>query len=155
MGFLAKKKAQKLVDEGVELHRMGNLAAAEQKYCEALSYDPNNASAHLNYGDILKNTKRPRAAEVEYKKAAIMAPELGEPHGSLAQLYHSQERYEEAETEYGIAIEKSPGNLNIKLNLAQLYMDTVRYTEMKKLYEQILRHATDPDLRAFIEDRLK
>ncbi|MEA3559996.1 MAG: tetratricopeptide repeat protein [Candidatus Thermoplasmatota archaeon] len=155
MGFFSKKKAQKLLDEGIELHRRGRLSTAEEKYCESLGYDQNNASTHINYGDLLKNTKRPKGAEIEYNKAAIMAPELGEPHGSLAQLYHSQSRYEEAEAQYELALEKSPGNVNIKMNLAQLYMDTARYTEMKKLYKEVLKYLKDPRLRAFIEDRLK
>jgi Tfp pilus assembly protein PilF len=155
MEFFRKRKAQKLFQEGLDLHRKGDLGNAEARYLEALSYDPNSTELHLNYGDLLKKTDRPRAAEVEYRKAMIMDPERGEPHGSIAALYHSQRRYEEAEAEYEMALSKSPGDLNIKLNLAQLYMDTVRYTEMKKLYNSILPYVQDPKLKQFIQSRLK
>ena len=155
MGLFTKKKAKKILEEGIELHKRGNFGAAEVKYCEALSYDPNNAGAHVNYGDLLRQTKRPKAAEVEYKKAAIMDPELSEPHASLGALYHSQSRYEEAEHEYEEALRRSPGNINVKMNLAQLYMDTVRFTEMKKIYAGILNHVKDPRLKQIIEERLK
>ncbi|MGA1819716.1 MAG: tetratricopeptide repeat protein [Thermoplasmatota archaeon] len=155
MGFFNKRKAQKALEEGIEFHRRGDLRSAEIKYCESLSFDPNNAGAHVNYGDLLKQTNRPMAAEVEYRKAMIMDPELSEPHASLGALYHSQERYEEAEKEYDKAISLNPGNINVKLNLAQLYMDTVRFTEMKKLYQGILNHVQDPRLRKMIEDRLR
>ncbi|MBN1389651.1 MAG: tetratricopeptide repeat protein [Candidatus Thermoplasmatota archaeon] len=155
MGLLSKKKARKLLDEGIEFHRKGDLKSAEMRYCSSLSFDPNNAATHVNYGDLLKQTMRPKAAEVEFRKAMIMDPELSEPHASLGALYHSQNRYEEAEKEYRNAIDRNPGNLNVKLNLAQLYMDTVRFTEMKKIYEGILPYITDPRLKQMITDRLR
>ncbi len=155
MGLFSKKKAGKLVEEGMELHRIGNLRGAEVKYVQSLSFDPNSIEAHLNYGDLLKVTQRPKAAEIEYRKAMIMDPERGEPHASLGSLHHSQGRHEEAEAEYNKAYDLQPGNINVQLNLAQLYMDTTRYTEMKKMYSYIFPKIKDPKLKAFIEDRMK
>ncbi len=155
MGFMGKRKGRKLLDEAIEFHRKGDLRGAEVMYCQSLSFDPNNAATHVNYGDLLKQTKRPVAAELEYKKAMIMDPELSEPHASLGALFHSRSEYEEAEKEYLLAISMNPGNFNVKLNLAQLYMDTVRFTEMKKIYEGLLPHIQNPALKKMLEDRLR
>ena len=155
MGMFSKKKAGKLVEEGMKLHKLGDLRGAEMRYVQSLSFDPNSIEAHLNYGDLLKATQRPKAAEIEYRKAMIMDPERGEPHASLGSLYHSQGRHGDAEVEYNLAYDLQPGNLNVQLNLAQLYMDTTRYTEMKKMYSFVLPKVKDPKLRAFIEDRMK
>lgn len=155
MGFFARRKAAKLLDEGIELFRQGDLRGAEERFVQGLSFDPNSLELHLNYGDVLKATGRPKAAEVEYKKAQIMEPERSDPYGSLAALYHSQKRYEEALEQYELAMSKGVNDLNIKMNLAQLYMDTFRFTEMKQVYRSILPHVTDPRLKKMIEERLR
>ncbi|MDG6226078.1 MAG: tetratricopeptide repeat protein [Candidatus Thermoplasmatota archaeon] len=155
MGFLGKRKAKQMFEEGLKLHKAGDLKGAEWFYTQALAYDPNHFEVHLNYGDLLRKTDRPRAAELEYKKASIMDPERGEPYAALGALHHAARNYEDAESFYRKALEIQPGDMNTHLNLAQLLMDTVRFTEAKKIYSNLQHRVTDPRLKRIIEDRLR
>ena len=155
LGLLAKRKAKKFLDEAIQKHQMGNLREAEHLYVESLSYDPNSEAAHLNYGDLLRQTNRPKAAMVEYNKAMVMNPEIPDPYEAIGRLQHSLNNYQEAEKFYKKALEFNPGNVNTQMNLAQLYMDTARYSDMRDIYTNIINKVKDPRLRSKIEERLK
>lgn len=155
MGMFAKRKAKKLLEQAIQKHKMGHLKEAEHLYVESLSYHPNSEEAHLNYGDLLRQTNRPKAALVEYNKAMVMNPEIPDPYESMGRLHHSMNNYEEAEKAYQKALEFNPGNINTQMNLAQLYMDTARYSDMRQIYANILNKVKDPRLKKKIEERLK
>jgi len=59
---------------GVEFARLGEFAAAEHQFREAIRLQPTLASAHLNLGVALIQLKRPQEALVAFDEAARLDP---------------------------------------------------------------------------------
>jgi Flp pilus assembly protein TadD len=82
---------------------MGRTEDAEAEYREALRINPDDAEAHYNLGNLLKETGRTEDAEAEYREAIRINPDYAETHANLGILFSETGNKEEAKNELEIA----------------------------------------------------
>jgi Tfp pilus assembly protein PilF len=157
LGFLTSKskQIQEALENGFKYHERGDYYNAEKEYIKALKIDHKNSETHLKYGDLLRMTERPRAAEKEYRSAIEYQPNFAEAHSALAELLHRQGNIEEAEKEYRKAIDIKNHYVTPRINLGTLLMDQGRFTEARDMLNEALKVAKDPQLRAYIQQKLQ
>ena len=148
------KKVREALELGFKCHEKGNLYQAEKEYIKALHLDPKNGEAHLKYGDLLRMSERPQAAEKEYRIAIECQADFAEAHSELGEMLHRQGNFVDAEKEYRTAIDCKSHYVTARINLGTLLMDKGRFTEARDMYSEALQLTRDPQLRAFIEQKL-
>ena len=65
----AKRQAQSLIDQGKELYKNDQDEQAVEAFKQAITYDPNNAEAHLRLGMSYAALDKKPEADDEYKKS--------------------------------------------------------------------------------------
>jgi len=83
----------------------GDYNRAIEYYREAIRINPDDAAAHYNLGNLLKDLKRYAEAEKEYREAIRINPDLAEAHANLGILLLKAKRPEDAKKEFEIAKE--------------------------------------------------
>jgi tetratricopeptide (TPR) repeat protein len=79
------------------LFRMGDLAAARERYLQAIEYDPQHVEAYLNLGCVLAELNAPDLAIAALQGALRLHADYADAHLHLAQLFDQQQRSVEAE----------------------------------------------------------
>ena len=128
-------KANACNNAGLASSYMGHNEEAKEQYKIALGIDPNNASAHSNYGDLLKETGRNEEAEEQYKIALDIDPNNANTHSNYGVFLNEIGRNEEAEEQYKIALDIDPNNANIHYNYGILLNETGRDEEAEEQYK--------------------
>jgi len=72
-----------------------------------LKYDPNDATAHNNYGFLLSETGRMKEAEEHYKLSLKHDPNNKTAHRNYGLLLSEMGRMKEAEEHYNLAGDRS------------------------------------------------
>jgi tetratricopeptide (TPR) repeat protein len=90
------------------LPKPGHLKGVALGDSEALRINPEDADAHNNLGNLLKELKRYDEAEKEYKEAFRINPDYALAHNNLGNLFKELKRYDKAENEYEEALRINP-----------------------------------------------
>lgn len=114
-------QAEALMREGIEFHKMGNLAEAASRYQRLLNIEPHNPGLLYLLGDIACREKNHGVA-ITLLEASVKAKPSSEALTALGCAYRAENFYEEAEAswKYGLTIDKTPELYN---NLAANYAD--------------------------------
>ena len=116
-----KISALDFVLRGNKAYEGNDFFEAEKLYRRAIELNPNNALAHNNLGNVLRDLKRHDEAEAMYRRAIELDPKYYDAYGNLIVLLRLLDREREA-----IVIAESVKNLDFHspiflLSLAALY----------------------------------
>lgn len=103
---------------GVELRKAGQIKEAEQQYRIALSYDANDADAHLNMAEVLTLQSKLDEAETHFQTLLQHKPKDPEIRGAHAYLLERMGRKEDAAQEYETAAQLPRGSAKVRYNYA-------------------------------------
>jgi Flp pilus assembly protein TadD, contains TPR repeats len=86
--------------------------------------NPNDATAHKNYGIALYATKNYKDAATQYEKAVELNPKDSVAYNNLGNTYRDLEQTDKAIDAYKKAIDLNPKSLNTYANLANIQLYT-------------------------------
>ncbi len=108
-----------------QLHaKLGKYDLAQQEFQQALSLDPNDASAEMGLAGNYAAVGRNADAEAAYKRAIALRPDDWNGYNSLGLFYDNQGKYPQAIAEIQKAIALTPDNGQLYFNLGAFYLDT-------------------------------
>jgi Tfp pilus assembly protein PilF len=135
--------AERLFYEAVRVMNLGDFAAAEVAFREALQLAPPLSEAHANLGFLLDKQGRSAEAEASYHQALALAPRQVQTHINLGALLVSQKRFAEAEAAYREALAIDPASLAAWSNLGVLLASLKQEAEAERCYRTALALAPD------------
>lgn len=101
--------ANDLQNYGIALYATGDLAKAEEIYRKQLSVDGENAVAHNNLANTLRDEKKFEEAAAAYERAIKFSPQAANPYMNLASLYqYSLKDIDKAIKVYERGMESNP-----------------------------------------------
>lgn len=109
----------------------------------AIRFNPRAVSAHVNFGNTLKESGRYEAAESSYRRALELNPDLVEEHNNLGNILRERGRIEEAPACYRRALELRPGMPEAVNNLGRLLKDLGRFADAEACFRQALANKPD------------
>jgi tetratricopeptide (TPR) repeat protein len=119
-----------------------NLAAAEAAARRALALDPDNSSARVALGSVLRDSWQWPEAEAEFLEALELDPDNQEAHLQYAEMLWGTGRLDESLVETGRALALDPAPIFLDAQAFVLYMNG-RNAEAEPLLEEGL--AKDPE----------
>jgi len=119
-----------------------DLDAAEAAARRALSLDPNNASALVALGSVLRDRFEWTEAESAYRRAMALDPDNAEAHHQYAELLMALGRIDEAVVEANRAAALDPAPIRLNVLGTMLRLDD-RTEDAERVYER--GYAVDPD----------
>ena len=163
-GVEAKQGAQ-LADEGWKLWQTGKFDDAQDKFEEAVKFDPKNVNAYNGLGWAQFNLGKYDDAEKSFNTTLKLAPKYPAALNGLGQLYIAQRKYDSAEK---YLLQAAPQSTAAWYGLAKLYLLQNKFDKAEKwakkvvasgevddAAKQILQAAKDKklsdDLRSVIE----
>jgi tetratricopeptide (TPR) repeat protein len=108
-----------------------------------VSLSPNDAEAHHNFANTLKELGRPEDAEASYRKAIAIKPRLADAHFNLGNTLKELGRPEEAEVSYSKAIAIKPEFAEAHSNLGNTLKELGRLEDAEASYRKAI--AIKPD----------
>ena len=133
---LAKKITQKYPDHqfswkvlGAVFGQTGRLQESLIANQRAVAILPNDAQAHNNFGNTLKELGRLEDAETSYNKAIAIKPDYAEAHYNLGITLQELGRLEDAEASYSKAIAIKPDLQSANASLGKLLMEQNRHKD--------------------------
>lgn len=135
------QQLQKIVQQGITLHKGGQLAEAEQRYRSVLKSHPNNADALHFLGLLLHRIGKPAEAIASVRQATLEAPDYTDAFNNLGNLLKLAGKYDEAEAAYRRTIALRPSDANAHSNLGVVLKVRGQLTDA----EATLRKAIDLD----------
>ncbi len=125
---------ERLLGEGVELHKAGRLAEAEARYRQILDREPNHGDANHLLGLIALGAGDLRRAEALISKALAANPFEPAYHANLGSVYQAMGRPAEAERRLGRATDLRPDFTDAHFNLGNALRDLGRDDEAISAY---------------------
>ena len=135
------QQLQKLVQQGIALHKGGKLADAERCYRSVLKSRPGNADALHFLGLLLHRIGKPAEAIVSVRQATLQAPDYTDAFNNLGNLLKLAGKYAEAEAAYRRTIALRPNDANAHSNLGVVLKVRGQLTDA----EAVLRKAIELD----------
>lgn len=130
---------------GVSLDEQGKVALPALEKATKLS--PDDAEAHSNLGDALKNLGRLDDAVASCRRALEINPDLAEAHSNLGNALQDLGQFEDAVASYRRALEINPNfakarsNLLINFNLLPDQSPASMLAESRRYNEMVVRQA--------------
>ncbi len=126
----------------------GDSASAARELQAALTYEPTNAQAFRDLGNVYQAMLKNQEAESTFKKGIELRP--GDAFGqiSLGRFYFNRDRLPEAELGFRRAIELMPDSYLAHSNLGAVYGRMGRYAEAVEQFQKSVSIA--PSARAFL-----
>jgi Tfp pilus assembly protein PilF len=141
--------AEQLFHEATRFMNLGDFAAAEVAFRQALQLAPALSEAHANLGFLLNTQGSTQEAESCYRQALALAPTQVQTHINLGALLMSQKRFAEAEAAYRAALAIDPESLAAWSNLGVLLACLKQEAEAERCYRTALALAPDYRKAAF------
>ena len=116
--YFALRPGQKLVAQGAERHRAGDLRAACDLYRQAMIADPRNADALRLFAVTAAGLGRPQEAETAARLAVRLAPDFSAAWAALGAVLSELDEMEEAVGAFRRALSLSPDSAEARANLA-------------------------------------
>lgn len=112
------------LETGLQFHRAGRLAEAEQSYRQVLQKDPRNIDAHLALATLLAETGKAQQAVQHYEKALAIRPGYPDALLGLGQLLQAHGQLQDAAACYQAILEQPPQQ-HIPADKASLYLGEI------------------------------
>ena len=129
---------QAKLNQGMALHRQGNLADAERCYTEILQRQPDHFDALHLLGVIARQTRRTERAIQLIKRAIGLNPRAAEAHNNLGNALLDLKRPAEALASYAKAIELKPNLAEAHNNRGNALLDLKRPAEALANYHKAI-----------------
>ena len=123
---------------GVVLGNTGKIQQSLFANQRAVELSPNDAEAHFNLGNTLKELYRHEEAETSYKKAIAIMPEFAVAHNNLGITQQELGRLEDAETSYRKAIAFKPEYAEAYYNLGNTLKVLGRLEDAETTYKKAI-----------------
>jgi tetratricopeptide (TPR) repeat protein/cephalosporin hydroxylase len=107
---------------------------------EAVVLSPQDAEAHSNLGNTLKELGRLDEAEASYTKSIALKPDYADAHYNLGITLQALGRLDEAEASYRQAIALKPDNALAHNNLGNVLRKLGRFDEAEASYRQAINN---------------
>ena len=98
-----------------------DFAGAEREYKQAIALNPNYATGHQWYGELLACAGRFDESAVEYQRALELEPLSLPINWDYGRLLYNWRKYDEALTQYKKTIDLDPGFARVRRTLVELY----------------------------------
>ena len=98
-----------------------DFAAGEREFKRAIELNPNYATAHHWYGELLTNTGRFDEAYAEFRRALELEPLSLPINWDLGRFFYTSRRFDESLNQHMKTIELDPGFARAHRTLAELY----------------------------------
>lgn len=136
---------------GIILAQARRSEEAAQLLGRAAARLPNDASAHNNYGNVLRDLGRHVSALTSYERALAIQPDYADAHYNRAVVLHDLRRFEEAIAGYDRTLTFKPGYPAAHNNRGAALQQLGRYEAAVASYDQAL--ALKPDYAAAYNNR--
>ena len=150
--------AQRLLDRGKDLFRLGQFGEAAATLDEALRIDPRLAGAYILRGTILVNLKEYERAIVDFQEAIRRNPEDAVAFNNCGLAYSGRGDYYRAIRDYSEAVRLNPRNASIRFNRGKTYHLTqdeqMALEDLNKAIELNPNDAQYYETRAEVLDKL-
>ena len=121
----------------------GKLDEAVAQYREAMRLKSDDAEAHYNLGNALRDHGKHDEAIAEYREAIRLKPNDADAHNSLGYTLSDQGKHDEAADEFRAAIRLKPDYAEVHYNLGNTLRDQGKPAEAADEYHAAIR--TKPD----------
>jgi predicted TPR repeat methyltransferase len=130
--------AQALHLLGVLEAQRGNFSQAATLMENSIAADPNDAMAHYNYGNVLRDLDAPEKALASYDRALALQPDRPGTLVNRGVVLHDLGRYEEALASYDAGLARNPGDAAAHFNRGNVLSMLKRYEEAVMSYRRAI-----------------
>jgi len=138
-----QNRVHKLLEQGLQNHRAGNLDAAEQAYLRASEADPRNPDALNLRGVVALSTGRAALAVTLFRKASALQPSNPGLWGNLGHGLFDVGEYAESLAAYQRAARLAPDNPDFAVGIANALAASSRPDEAKRILLAIVEQRPD------------
>jgi Tfp pilus assembly protein PilF len=124
---------------GIEHHKAGRFAEAEEIYRQILAKQPDNPDAQHMLGVIAQQSGRLDAAIELISKAITINPKIAEYHCNLGNALREMGKPQDAINAYRQALQLNSGSAQFHYNLGNALSDLALFEEGIESYEEALR----------------
>ena len=128
---------------GVLFEARGSKTEAVEANQTAVALSPQDAEAHNNLGNTLKELGRLKEAESSYNKAIALMPNYAEAYCNLGITLHGLGRLDRSEESYNQAIALKPELAEAHINLGITLQELGRLKEAEASYNQAIKLTPD------------
>ena len=128
---------------GVLFEARGSKTEAVEANQTAVALSPQDAEAHNNLGNTLKELGRLKEAESSYNKAIALMPNYAEAYCNLGITLHGLGRLDKSEASYNQAIALKPELAEAHINLGITLQELGRLKEAEASYNQAIKLTPD------------
>ena len=128
---------------GVLFEARGSKTEAVEANQTAVALSPQDAEAHNNLGNTLKELGRLKEAEASYNKAIALMPNYAEAYCNLGITLHGLGRLDKSEASYNQAIALKPELAEAHINLGITLQELGRLKEAEASYNQAIKLTPD------------
>jgi protein O-GlcNAc transferase len=139
----AAEQAEALYQQGVALHRQGQLDAADQAYRQVLAYAPRHAGAMQLRGVVQMQGGNHEEAVKLIKRSLDFEPRNPQALSNLGNALFELKRYDEAIAALRLAVEAQPNSADALGNLGRALRRRRYYTEAVEVYRRAVAAAPD------------
>ncbi len=136
-------RARKLLEQGLQSHRAGDLGAAEKAYLRAAEADPRNPDAFNLRGVVALSMGQPPLAVTLFRKATALQPDTHGFWANLGNAWFEAGDYLESATAYRRASGLAPANPDYAIGIANAQAAGGQTGEAKKLFLTITEQCPD------------
>lgn len=133
---------QVLAQTAIDLHRSGNLPAAQEAYRKILAEDPENVDALHLLGVLLSAQGNPEGPGL-MARAVALKPDFKDAHQNLGKAYLQFQRLADAERHFRQAAALAPDDADAANNLGAILLRREQYAESETHVRRAL--ALQPD----------
>ena len=127
-----------------------DFAASEPEFKRAIGLNPNYATAHQWYGEMLLNAGRFNEAAVEYRRALELEPLSLPINWDFGRFLYMSRRYDESIAQHKKTIELDPGFARAHRTLAEVYRVKGDYANAAEERAKVLDLIGQPENAALI-----
>ncbi len=137
------KRAQKVFDKALAVHRAGRLDEALAGYAKTVALDPKSSQAYNNMGVALRAQGAFHAAVASYKRAIAIKPDDAGSHSNLGNALRALGRHAEAEDSHRRALAIDENYLEARYNLGLVLKDQGLFEEGIACLREAVRRKAD------------
>lgn len=124
--------------QAIQLHRQGQLDAAEVLYRQVLQRTPRQVDALHFLGVLTSQRGRHQDAAELIRRALAIDPRYADAWNNLGNVLAGMDRWDEAAAAYQRTIELAPGNPSAHCNLGVMLLRTGRFAEAVAAFRQAI-----------------